>query len=369
MAVPPLIAYVGTYTPNGQGIHRCYFNPSTGQFLPDGVAAALVSPSWLTLHPAKPVLYAVSETSEFNATATGSITSFSVDTSSGALTPLNVVSSAGTMPVFASVDPRGEFLFVANYGNGNVAVFPIQQDGGLADATHVKSVVAPIGPAHATHAPPGSAAVSGHDGPHPHQIKAELTGQFVLSIDLGQDRTYVWSLDRTNGKLHEEPFVYASPLGDGPRQFALHPNGQWIYLLHEVSSTIEFLRFNASKGNISFVERTSSLPVDFAGTSYASEIMVSRDGKFVYVSNRLHNSIAVFRVLRSGRLRPLSDFWTHGDYPRSFAIDPSGAFLCTCNQRSDNVSVFAIERAGKSLRFVQHVPIGSPACIVFLELQ
>jgi 6-phosphogluconolactonase len=365
----PMVAYVGTYTPNGQGIHVFTVDPSTGALTQGSVAASIPSPSWLAFHPSKLYLYAVNEISNFNGTTTGSVTSFAVDQSTGNLTLLNVVSSQGAGPAHASVDPQGQFVFVANYGSGTVAVLPILADGSLGNATGVSFVSSPIGPTKATDAPPGSFAISGHDAAHAHQIQPDAAGQFVLSTDLGEDRTFIWALNRATGQLAPNPAFYASPPGDGPRHFAFHPNGQWVYLLHEEASTIEFLTYDSTAGALTFVQRISSLPVGFAGTSFASEIAVSANGNFVYAANRLHDSIGVFRVLSTGRLGRVTQVATQGDYPRSFGVEPFGQFLYVCHQRCDSIGVFGIGNGGGSLRFSgQYIPVGSPACIVFLNL-
>jgi 6-phosphogluconolactonase (cycloisomerase 2 family) len=364
----PMVAYVGTYTPNGQGIHRFTVAPSNGALTQGSVAAAIPSPSWLAFHPSKLYLYAVNEISNFNGTTTGSVTSFAVDPTTGNLTLLNVVSSQGGGPAHASVDPQGQFVFVANYGAGSVAVLPIQADGSLGNATSVNSISAPIGPTQATDAPPGSFAISGHDAPHAHQILSDPAGQFVLSTDLGEDRVNIWALNRATGQLALNAF-YASPPGDGPRHFAFHPNGQWVYLLHEEASTIEFLAYDATAGSLTFVQRISSLPAGFAGTSFASEITVSANGNYVYAANRLHNSVGVFQALSTGRLRRVAFASTRGDYPRSFGVEPFGEFLYACNQRSDDITAFRVGNGGASVQFTgQYIPVGSPACIVFLNL-
>jgi 6-phosphogluconolactonase len=364
----PMVAYVGTYTPNGQGIHRFTVSPTTGALTQGSVAAAIQSPSWLAFHPNKQYLYAVNEISNFNGSTSGSVTAFAVDPATGNLTLLNVVSSQGGGPAYASVDPQGQFVFVANYGGGNVAVLPILADGSLGNATSFNSVVAPVGPTKATNAPPGSFAISGHDAPHAHLIVPDAAGQFVLSTDLGEDRVNIWALNRATGQPTLNNF-YASPPGDGPRHLAFHPNGQWVYLLHEEASTIEFLSYDGTAGSLTFVQRISSLPAGFTGTSFASEISVSANGKYVYAANRLHNSVGVFQVLSTGRLRRLEHALTRGDYPRSFGVEPFGEFLYACNQRSDQVTVFRVSNGGASVTFTnQWEPVGSPACIVFLNL-
>jgi 6-phosphogluconolactonase len=363
-----VMAYVGTYTPNGQGIYLYSVDPSTGALTQISVAAMVSNPSWMAIHPAGTYLYAVNEISNFNGTTSGSVTSFSINPADGSLTLLNVVSSQGSGPAHLSVDPLGQFVYVANYGSGSIAVLPINQsNGSLSNATFVSQDVDNLGPMHATNAPPGSFAVSGHDAPHAHMIQPDASGDFVLHVDLGQDRIYSWTINRSTGMLvpSSPPFVSLPP-GDGPRHFAFHPNGQWLYSIQEEASTLTF--FTYAGGILNEQQLISSLPPAFVGTNFASEVIVSQDGNFLYALNRLHDSIGIFRIRFDGQLRHVGDRWTRGDYPRSMNIDPTGNYLYTCDQRSDNISVYAILNGGSTLQFTGYVPVGSPASIVFLTL-
>jgi 6-phosphogluconolactonase (cycloisomerase 2 family) len=362
-----VLAYVGAYTGNGQGIYLFSLNPRTGALTQIKVAAAVPSPSWLALHPKGNFLYAVNEISNFTTSPpSGSVTAFAINRRTGDLTMLNAVSSRGAGPAHLSVDPLGEFVFVANYGGGSFAVLPIHTDGSLGDATFVQVDEDSVGPVHATNAPPGSFAVSGHDAPHAHMIQADAAGKYVFGADLGQDRMYSWSLNRATGQLvpNHPPFV-AVPPGDGPRHFAFHPNGRFLYSLQEEASTLLVYAYDPSSGSLTERQMISTLPEGFAGTNFTSEVRVSADGAFVYAANRLHDSIAIFRVAPAGSLSRVDEVWTRGDYPRSFTIDPSGRFLISCNQRSDALVIYRIE--GSRLEFTeQYTPIGNPATIVFL---
>jgi 6-phosphogluconolactonase (cycloisomerase 2 family) len=292
-----------------------------------------------------------------------------VNRATGDLAILNTVSSQGGGPVYVSVDPLGQFVFVANYTGGSIAVLPILADGSLGDATDVLADVGSVGPIHATDGPPGSFAVSGHDAPHAHMIQTDPSGKFVIHADLGQDRLYSWALQRADGKLiANSPGIVSLPPGDGPRHFAFHPNGQWLYCAQEEASTLTFFVYDPGTGLLARQQTVSTLSKDFAGTSFASEVRVSADGRFVYAANRLGDSIAIFTVdADTGLLKRVDEEWTRGDYPRSFTIDPTGRFLLSCNQRSDAVTTFRIEDGGGQLRFTgQYVAVGSPACILFL---
>ncbi len=362
-----VIAYVGTYTPNGQGIYLYSVDPSTGALTQISVAAMVPSPSWLGIHPAGTYLYAVNEISNFNGTTSGSVTAFSINPADGSLTLLNVVSSQGAGPAHLSVDPLGQFVYVANYGGGSIAVLPIRSDGSLGNATFVNQDMGSVGPNKATNAPPGSFAISGHEATHPHMIQPDPSGDFVLHVDLGQDRIYSWSLNRSLGTLVPATPAFTSlPPGDGPRHFAFHPNSQWLYSLQEEASTLTF--FTYAGGILTEQQLISSLPPAFVGTNFASEVIVSQDGNFLYALNRLHDSVGIFEISFNGELKHAGNRWTRGDYPRSMNIDPTGSYLYTCDQRSDHISVFAILNGGSTLQFTGYVPVGSPASIVFLTL-
>jgi 6-phosphogluconolactonase len=363
-----LLTYISGYTPNGLGIALYSMDSATGKLTFVKVAAAsAVSPSWMALHPHGKFLYTANETDNFNGTTNGSVSAYAVNRATGDLTLLNTVSSQGGGPVYVSIDPLGQFVLVANYTGGSVAVLPILADGSLGNATDVQADVGSVGPLHATDGPPGSFAVSGHDAPHAHMIQTDASGKFVVHADLGQDRLYSWTLQRAGGKLIANSAVSLPP-GDGPRHFSFHPNGQWLYCAQEEASTLTLFGYDPGTGLLTKQQTVSTLSKDFVGTSFASEVRVSADGRFVYVANRLADSIAIFAVdADTGLLRRVGEEWTRGDYPRSFTIDPTGRFLLSCNQRSDAVTTFRIEDGGRQLRFTgQYVAVGSPACILFL---
>jgi 6-phosphogluconolactonase (cycloisomerase 2 family) len=374
----PILAYVGTSTGtpgaggNGKGIYLFSFNPSTGVLTQVNIVSTAPSPTWLAIAPNGKYLYAVNGISNFNGTTSGSVSAFSINRSTGDLTFLNVVSSQGGGPAHLSVDPLGQFVFVANYGGGTFAVLPIQPDGSLHDATDVQtnsgSVQARGQIEPATDAPPGNFAFSGHETPHGHMIQSDPSGKFIFAADLGQDQIYSWLLNRTTGRLIPNSRSFVSiPPGDGPRHFAFHPNGQTFYSLQEESSTIVVYSYDAANGVLTERQMLSTLPPNFAGTNFTSEIRVSQDGRFVYAANRLHDTIAIFTVNGGGRLELIGEEWTRGDYPCSFTIDPTGNFLFSCNQRSDVITSYEVDGGGRKLRFTgRYTPVGSPTVIVFL---
>lgn len=370
-----VFAYAGAYTPNGQGIYLFSFDPASGALTQIKVAAAVPSPSWIAIHPNGKYLYAVNEISNFAGTTSGSVSAFSINRANGDLTLLNVVSSQGGGPAHVSVDPLGEFVYVANYGGGSFAVLPILANGSLGAATFVQIDVGSVGPVNATNAPPGSFARSGHNAPHAHMIQSDPAGKFVFGSDLGQDRIYSWLLNRGTGALipNTPPFISVPP-GDGPRHFAFHPNGLFFYSLQEEASTLLCYTYNAANGTLTQQQQLSTLPPEFVGTNFTSEVLVAQNGEFVYAANRLHDTISFFDVEASGRLTRVGEVSTLGDYPRSFTIDPTGNFLISCNQRSDSLTTFRIraangEAGGLANRLVftgHYTPVGSPAIIVFL---
>ena len=381
----PLMAYVGTFSSplrdmlptqvdlppgNGRGIHLFQVDRSTGALTPRGVYESGTSPNCLAINAAGSRMYATNETDHVGAEKEGTVSAFAVDAASGQLTLLNTVRSGGAGPTYLSLHPSGKYLLVANYFGGSVAVLPILPDGSLAAATDVQKDAGPIGPARATHAPPGSFAFSGHDRTHAHMILSDPAGRFAVHADLGLDRLFIWKFDATKGRLSpaEMPTV-ALPPGDGPRHFHFHPNGRWFYSLQEEGSTIVFFRYEADRGRLTAQQTISSLPPGFAGSNFCSEILVSADGRFVYAGNRLHDSVAIFSVGPEGQLRFVGEEWTRGNYPRSFNFDPTGEFFYVCNQRADHVTAFRVNRATGALTFTgRYTPVGNPSVIAFLDL-
>lgn len=373
-----LFAYVGTFSSplrdvlptqvdlppgNGRGIHIFTVNRDTGALTPAGIHELGTSPSHLAINAAGTRLYSANETDRVGEKKEGTIGSFALEPSDGSLTPLNSVRSGGAGPTYVSLHPNGKHLFVANYFGGSIAVLPIQEDGRLGEATDVKVDEGKVGPTKATNAPKGSFAFSGHDRTHAHMIEADPSGRFVLHVDLGLDTIFVWKFDA--GMLELNSSVTLPP-GDGPRHFHFHPNGKWLYSVQEEGSTVVLFDYDA--GRLTARQTLSTLPPGFAGSNFCSEILVSADGRFVYVGNRLHDSIGIFSVGADGALTYVGEEWTRGNYPRSFAFDPTGRFLYCCNQRGDNVAVFRADAKTGGLAFTgQYVPVGNPSCVVFRD--
>jgi len=381
----PLMAYVGTFSSplrdvlptqvdlppgNGRGIHLFQVDRRTGALTPRGVYESGTSPNCLAINATGSRMYATNETDRVGDEKEGTVSAFAVDSTNGQLRLLNTVRSGGAGPTYLSLHPSGKYLLVANYFGGSVAVLPILPDGSLAAASDVKKDAGQIGPARATHAPPGSFAFSGHDRTHAHMILPDPAGRFVLHADLGLDRLFIWKFDETKGRLTpaDTPMV-ALPPGDGPRHFHFHPNGRWFYSLQEEGSTIVLFHYDADRGRLTAQQTISSLPPGFTGSNFCSEILVSADGRIVYAGNRLHDSVAIFSIGQEGRLSFVGEEWTRGNYPRSFNFDPTGEFFYVCNQRADHVTVFRVSRETGGLTFTGHyTPVGNPSVIVLLDL-
>ncbi|MFO1063813.1 MAG: lactonase family protein [Pirellulales bacterium] len=381
----PLMAYVGTFSSplkdtlptqvdlppgNGRGIHIFQVDRTSGAMTPAGLVELGTSPSCLALNADGSRLYSANETDRQGPNKEGTISAFAIDPKSGGLTLLNTVKAGGAGPTYVSVHPSGKYLLVANYFGGSVAVLPILAEGKLGEATDIKNDDGKIGPTRAEHAPPGSFAFSGHDRTHAHMIEADHSGQFVFHVDLGLDRINIWKFDAKNGKLlpAAQPFVEL-PAGDGPRHFAFHPQGKWFYSIQEEGSTLVLFDFDQQTGKLTARQTISSLPPGYAGSNFCSEVLVSRDGRYLYAGNRLHDSIAIFAIGPDGSLKFVDDVWTRGNYPRSFAFDPTGSFLTCCNQRADNLAVFRVDKSSGKLDFTGHfVPVGNPSITVYLDL-
>jgi 6-phosphogluconolactonase (cycloisomerase 2 family) len=337
---------------------------------PAGLYELGTSPSCLAVNTAGTHIYSANETDRVGPRQEGTVSAFAVNRENGELKLLNTVAAGGAGPTYVSLHPSEKYLLVANYFGGSIAVLPVLADGQLGEATDVKNDEGPIGPTRAQHAPPGSFAFSGHDRTHAHMIQADPAGKFVLHVDLGLDRIYVWKFDLQTGKLSPaaEPWVNLPP-GDGPRHFHFHPNGKWFYSIQEEGSTLVLFNYDSVTGKLTSRQTISTLPDHYAGSNFCSEILVSHDGRFVYAGNRLHDSIGIFAINETGELKQIGNEPTRGNYPRSFSFDPTGRFLYCCNQRADNVTVFAVQRDTGLLKFTgQYVAVGNPSIVVFNDL-
>lgn len=347
------LVYIGTYTgAKSKGIY-VYRMDAAGHLSPLGVAAEIANPSFLTIHPSGKVLYAVSET---DGPKGGVLSAFSIDRSTGKLTLLKQVPTVGGGPCYVSTDSTGRTALVANYGGGSLASFPLDDQGRPGEAaTFVQNKGHGSNPQR-------------QERPHAHSIQPSPDNRFAMAADLGLDRLFVFHLDPAKASLtpNDPPYATLAP-GSGPRHFAFHPNGKVIYVISEMKSTITVFDYDAARGVLTQAQVLTTLPQDFTGESTTAEILVHPSGRFVYGSNRGHDSISIFTADAKGRLAPAGWVSTQGKTPRNFRIDPTGAFLLAANQDSDSVVAFRIDRkTGQLTPTGQKLDVGKPVCIKFL---
>ncbi|HTM54680.1 MAG TPA: lactonase family protein [Pirellulales bacterium] len=360
-SVGPCLVYVGTYTGGkSRGIYVLRFDPGTGKLSAPTLAAEVKSPSFLAIHPDGKHLFAVSEIDDFAGKKTGGVCSFAIDRASGQLTRLNEQPSGGAGPCHVIVDRKGGTLLVANYGGGSVASLPISADGKLRPAASVIQ--------HKGH----SVNPARQEGPHAHSINVDLGNRFAIAADLGLDKLLVYKLDPVSSKLAaNEPAAVSLAPGAGPRHFAFHPDGKHAYAINEIACTVTALAYDADRGVLKEIGTVSSLPegVSVRPEDSTAEVQVHPTGKFVYGSNRGHNSISVFSVGPDGRLKLVQNQSTQGKTPRGFGIDPSGKWLFAGNQDSDTIVLFAIDpQTGNLSPTGKTIEVGAPVCVKFLPL-
>ncbi|MCP5520612.1 MAG: beta-propeller fold lactonase family protein [Verrucomicrobiales bacterium] len=351
------IAYVGTYTGTGsRGIYGFRFDPASGATEPLGCVAEMASPSFLAIHPNGRFLYAVGETSEFRGKPAGVLSAFRIERTTGGLTLINQASSEGPGPCHLAVDHTGHVLLAANYGGGSVVAVPIHEDGSLGEAScfiqHRGSSVNP----------------QRQQSPHAHSVNFSPDNRFVLVTDLGTDQVLVYRLDVEQGRLtpNDPPFV-ALPPGSGPRHLAFSPDGRRVFVLNEMLSTMAGFDWDTERGVLTPVDSQSTLPEGFARPSTTAEVQVHPNGRFVYGSNRGHDSIASFAIQPDGHLTSLGQTPTGGRHPRNFCIDPSGRWLWAANRDTDHLVIFHVDPTTGALRAGGgELAVPSPVCVVFL---
>ncbi|MGH2355315.1 MAG: lactonase family protein [Chloroflexota bacterium] len=351
--------YVGTYTTNNraEGLYVYRMDVATGALTHAHTVTGVDNPSFLALHPQWPYLYAANEVGNYEGMRSGSVSAFAI-TPTGDLALLNRQATHGRSPAHVSVDPSGRYLLAANYSDGNVAVFPIQADGRLGEASDVVQ--------HEGQGPNARRQA----GPHAHFITTDPAGVRVLAVDLGIDKVMVYRLDGTTGTLvpNELPYAQVSS-GAGPRHLAFHPNARYVYVINELDSTISAFAYDAERGALQIVQTVSTLPEDFTEASTCAQIVVHPSGRFAYGSNRGHDSIAMFAVDEvSGKLTALGHESTQGRTPRNFNLDPSGTFLYAANQNTNTIVTFRVDQtAGTLTPTGQVTETLSPVCIVFRQ--
>lgn len=349
--------FVGTYTGSGsRGIYRFDFDPATGAVSKAKLAAETTSPSFLAIHPTRRFLYAVGEVDSFKGKKGGGVSAFAIDGKTGDLTPLNAQSSGGAGPCHLVVDKAGKNVLAANYGGGSAVVLPIAQDGTLqAHTSFAQHVGSSVNPAR-------------QKEPHAHSVNLDPANRFAVVADLGLDKMLVYKFDPASGTItpNDPPAAALAP-GAGPRHFAFHPSGKYAYTINELNSTATVWSYDADQGVLTEIQTVATLPDDFKGTNYPADVHVHPSGKFVYGSNRGHDSIVGYSVdAASGKLTVVGHQGKGIKNPRHFGIDPSGKFVLVANQDNDGILVFRIDSTSGALSPTGHsVQVSKPVCVQF----
>jgi 6-phosphogluconolactonase len=322
----------------------------TGKLSDPVLVAEGKNPSFLVKHPSQPIIFSVNEIDDYAGGKTGAVSAFRIE-EDGKLKLLNQQPSGGGGPTHLSIDPQGKNALVANYGTGSVAVLPVDGDGKLRPPSSVVQ--------HDAHG-----GKVNRDGPHAHCINLDPSARFALTCDLGLDKVFVYRFHE-NGVL-DNPMVADQP--SGPRHLAFHPSGKYVYVINEISSTVTAFAFEASRGALKSLQTVTTLPADWHGENWTAEIIAHPSGKWVYGSNRGHNSIAVFSVdPETGKLTPAGHEPTQGKAPRNFNLDPTGHFLLAANQDSDTVVVFHVDQeTGKLMPAAVTAHVPTPVCVLFV---
>ena len=348
--------YVGTYTGgDSKGIYRYFFDDATGLLQRGSLVAKAENPSFLAIHPSGNWLYAVGELMSFQGQDGGAISAFSIAPDTGELLLLNQQPSQGGAPCHVSIDATGSWVLIANYAGGNVAAYPIAE-GGL------------LGPAASVVQHEGSGVNEKRQkGPHAHSITLDPANQRAIAADLGIDKLISYQLDLETGDLKPAAEYTSVNPGAGPRHFAFHPNGQHAFVINELDSTISALRYAQDTGVFEELATVSTVPSDFIDTNSCADIHVSPDGRFVYGSNRGHDSIVIMSFDESAeQLVVVGHESTRGDTPRNFTLDPAGNYLLVANQQSDSIFVFSIDKDTGLLKSTgQRIEVPSPVCLKF----
>jgi len=350
--------FVGTYTRGeSKGIYRCQLDLKTGRLSKPVLAAEMPNPSFLAVHPGGKFLYAVSEVGYFGGEKSGSVHAFAIDHESGELKPLNAQSSGGTGPCHIVIDATARNALVANYGGGSVACLPIQKNGKLKPAS---SVIQHTG---------SSVNPRRQKAPHAHSINLDKENRRAVAADLGIDKLLVYRFDPEKGTLapHDPPAFKLAP-GAGPRHFTFHPKGKFAYVINELNLTVTALAYDADRGAFKELQTISTLPGERRAGFSTAEVQAHPSGKFLYGSNRGHNTIVCYEIdPESGRLSLIEHEPTQGRTPRNFGIDPTGAYLLAANQASNSILVCRIDQKTGQLEPVgKPVPVPSPVCVKFL---
>jgi 6-phosphogluconolactonase len=357
-----ITTYIGTYTRResfvdgkAEGIYIYHLDPSSGEltYAATVSGAGTINPSFLMLGQDKSCLYAVNEL-YWSEGSNGTLSAFAIDPVTRHLSYLNQQSTHGTAPCYASIEPQGRYCLVANYETGNICVLPVLEDGRLGEATDTVQFSG-SGP-----------NPERQEGPHAHMVLPSPAGSFISAVDLGTDRLMSFHLDTGRGTLSpaDSPWTQMPP-GAGPRHLAFHPHRPFAYVINELQSTVTVCRYLEQQGKLEALQTISTLPDDFKGQNLGGEIMIAPSGRFVYASNRGHNSLVIYAAdQETGQLSVVGYESTQGASPRAFIIDPSEALLMVANQDTDTVVTFWINQDSGMLRATGHVAtVPTPVCL------
>ena len=353
-----MFVYFGTYTgAKSKGIYLSSLDLGTGKLTAPELAAEVKNPSFLAIHPGHRFLYAVGEIGDFGGKRAGAVSAFAIDAQSGKLALLNQQSSGGDGPCHLVVDKAGKNVLVANYGGGSVAALPLQADGKLGEAS---AFIQHKG---------ASVNAQRQKEPHAHSINLDAANRFAVVGDLGLDKVLIYKFDSAKGTLtpNDPPATEVKP-GSGPRHFAFHPSGRYAYVINEILCTVTAFAYDSGRGVLQEVQTVPTLPGPVQPSYSTAEVQVHPSGKFLYGSNRGHDTIAAFGIdEKTGRLTYVEHEPTQGKVPRGFGIDPTGQFLLAANQNSDTVGVFRIDAKTGALNATgQILEVPAPVCVKFL---
>lgn len=350
--------YVGAYSQGeDEGIYIYKFDATEGDLKYISTAKGVANPSYLAIHPKKNLLIAVSEMGDYEGEKSGSVSSFEINPENGSLRQLSQVSSGGGAPCFVSINKSGSLAFVANYSGGNVAVFPITNHGNLMLYSNLKQHL-------------GSGPKESQQGPRAHAMVLDPKEDYVLAVDLGIDKVISYAIDKKNGVLNAQSELMLTK-GAGPRHLTFHPNKKLAFIISELNSTITSCTYDAKSGKLTSVMTVNALPDSFDGESYCADIHVSPDGRFLYGSNRGHDSIVIFKIdQKTGELTYVDHHSVNGKWPRNFMIDPTGKFLLAANQHSNTIVVFKIDdETGKLRANGVEVEVSKPVCLKMMPIK
>ena len=348
---------VGTQTAGAsKGIYAYAFDSSTGELAQTALAAEANNPTFLTLAPDRRTVFVANELDHYDGRKSGAVSSYSLDRASGRLTKVSESAPGGGGTCHVAVDHTGRAVFVANYGGGSAASFAVASGGRLSEAVSFFQYTG--------HGPNAER----QEASHAHRVTVSPDNRFLLVNDLGLDVIHIYRLDAATAKLApNQPAVWKSAPGAGPRALRFHPNGKVAYCVTEMSSTVIVLRWDATRGSLETVQEVVIKPADFQGVTGGADIVIDRHAQFAYAIDRFDNLVVTFSLSADGsKLTLLDRIACGGKIPRHLALDPSGRWLLVTNQESDNISVLKVDgKTGRAADAGKSFPLSKPQCLVF----